>query len=169
MRGLSLGDRLELLREAYSVHDGLVALELDGSWHPGAEPGVECVVLADLDLVDASEGLSDEEARSLAAFLRLSHVRGRLLPDEVVVDGVRFRVTPADEFTGHVTYLVHDGELTLLESTGPYEGRATLPALVALYRAYGRAAVVQTHGLASRLGLAAAITGVDRARTPSVA
>ncbi|GEL96086.1 hypothetical protein [Cellulomonas composti] len=169
LRGLSLEDRVELVRTAFAVDDGIATLELDGSWHPGGEPDVACVVLADVDLVDACVGLRADERRSLSTLLGLSHVSGRLLPAPVEVGPVRFRVTPAEEFTGAVTYLVYDGPRTLLEITEQLDDRRTLGLLVALYQDHGPAAVVQVDGLAPRLGLAAAIAGVTRARTPHVA
>lgn len=170
LRGLPLVDRVELVRTAYSVHDGFVALELDASWHPAAdEPAVDCRVLVDLDELDATEGLDEGDARVLRALLRVGHVGGRLLAREVEQDGVRFRVTPADEFTSDVTYLVHDGARTLVEHTGPLAGVDLLDAMVTLHRDHGPAALVQADGLARRIGLAAAVEGVRRARTPSVA
>ena len=173
LRGLTLEDRVELVRTAYAVNDGIATLELDGSWHPGGEPDPWCVVLVDVDLVDACAGLTPDERRSLSTLLGLAHVSGRLLPApvEVASEGgaVRFRVTPADEFTGAVTYLVHEGARVLLEVTEQLDDRRTLGALVALYQDHGPAAVVQVDGLAGRLGLAAAIDGIRRARTASVA
>ncbi|RHA37136.1 hypothetical protein [Cellulomonas rhizosphaerae] len=169
LRGLSLEDRVELVRDAYSVHAGFATLEVDASWHPAQDDASEaCVVLLDLDALDATEGLDDADARCLRNLLEVAHVRGRLLPPLVAVDGVQFRIAPDDVFTGDVTYLVHDGSTTLLEHTGPLE-RALLDELVGLHRAFGPAALVQVDGLAPRLGLRAAVDGVLRARTPSVA
>ncbi len=161
---------MESVRTAYSAHDGFLTLEVDASWHPGSsEPEPDCVVLVDMDALDACEGLSDDERRGLDALLSVSHVRGRVLPSPVDVGSVRFRVSPSFGFDGEVVYSAHDGAQTLLEVTCPYGGRGELAALVELYRTHGAAAVVQVDGLAPRLGLAAAVAGVARARTPSVA
>jgi len=174
LRGLSLEERTELVRTAYSAHDGFLTLELDASWHPGAgedgfAPDEGCVVLADMDALDACEGLSDDERYGLTALLGITHVRGRVLPEPAEVGSVRFRVAPAYGFDAEVTYVVHDGPTTLLEVTCAYGGRDELASLVRLYRDLGPAAVVQVDGLAPRLGLAAAVAGVTRARTASVA
>ncbi|MEN0130247.1 MAG: hypothetical protein AAGC49_12460 [Brevundimonas sp.] len=169
LRGLPLADRVDLVRAAYSVHAGFLTLDVDASWHPSAdEPREDCVVLLDMDALDATEGLDEPDARSLRNLLEIAHVRGRLLPQPVEVGTARFRVAPADEFDGTVTYLVLDGATTLLEQTGPLD-RGVLDELVGLYRAFGTAALVQVDGLAPRLGLRTAMDGVLRARTPSVA
>lgn len=169
LRGLPLVERVDLVRGAYSVHAGFLTLEVDATWHPAQhEPDEACVVLLDMDALDATEGLDEADARSLRNLLEIAHVRGRLLPRDVEHGTVRFRVAPADEFTGEVTYLVLDGTTTLLEQTGPLQ-RDLLDELVALHQAYGRAALVQVDGLAPRLGLRTALDGVQRARTPSVA
>ena len=174
LRGLPLEERMETVRTAYSAHDGFLTLEVDCSWHPGAhdeddEPGTGCVVLVDMDALDACEGLPVDERRGLTALLGISQVRGRVLPAPVEVGSVRFRVSPSFGFDSEVTYVVHDGPTTLLELTCPFGGRDELRSLVELYRAHGPAAVVQVDGLAPRIGLAAAVAGVTRARTPSVA
>ena len=165
---------MEAVRTAYSAHDGFLTLEVDASWHPGLghgddEPGAGCVVLVDMDALDACEGLPDDERRGLETLLGISHVRGRVLPAVVEVGSVRFRVSPSFGFASEVTYVVYDGPTTLLELTCAFGGRDELRSLVELYRAHGPAAVVQVDGLAPRIGLAAAVDGVLRARTPSVA
>lgn len=180
LRALGLEERMEAVRTAYSAHDGFLTLEVDASWHPGLadagqgdepgeEPDEDCVVLVDMDALDACEGLPDDERAGLERLLGISHVRGRVLPPPVEVGPVRFRVSPSFGFDGEVTYVVHEGATTLLEVTCPYGGRDELRSLVDLYRAHGAAAVVQVDGLAPRIGLAAAVEGVGRARTPSVA
>jgi hypothetical protein len=170
LRGLPLAERTELIRRAYSAHDGFLALELDASWHPAAdEPAVDCRILVDLDELDATEGLTDDESRTLRELLRVGHVGGRPLARAVEQHGLTFRVTPTDEFTSHVSYLVHDASRTVLEYSGPLGDIDVLDALVTLHRDHGTAALVQVDGLARRMGLAAAIEGVRRARTPSVA
>ena len=156
LRGMPIEERMELVRTAYSAYDGFLTLEADASWHPGSsEPDPGCVVLVDMDALDACEGLAD--------------VRGRVLPPPVEIGTVRFRVSPSFGFDAEVVYVVHDGPQTLLELTCAYGGRGELASLVALYSEHGPAAVVQVDGLAPRLGLAAAVAGVSRARTPSVA
>jgi hypothetical protein len=170
LAGMTLAERLERVRTAWSAHDGFLTLELDAAWHPGSsEPDPSCVVLVDMDALDACTGLGDQEGEGIAALLRLAHVHGRVLPPAVEVGPVRFRVTPAEDFVGEVTYLVHEGPRTLLEVTCRYGGRDELASLVELYRVHGPAAVVQVDGLAGRLGLPAAVEGVRRARTASVA
>lgn len=170
LHAMSAAERFECVRTAWSACDGFLTIEVDASWHPGTDaPDERCVVLVDMDALDACAGLDPIEAEGIAALLRLAHVRGRVLPDPVLVGPVRFRVTPAEEFTGAVTYLVHDGETTLLEHTCAYGGRDELTSLVDLYREHGAPALVQVDGLADRLGLALAVEGVRRARTPSVA
>ncbi|CAM5786755.1 Ribosome maturation factor RimP OS=Cellulomonas persica OX=76861 GN=CPE01_13700 PE=4 SV=1 [Cellulomonas persica] len=170
LRGVPIEERMDLVRTAYSAYDGFLTLEVDASWHPGSsEPEADCVVLVDMDALDACEGLSDEERHGLSALLGIAHVRGRVLPPPVEIGSVRFRVSPAFGFDGEVVYVVHDGPQTLLEVTCPYGGRGELAALVELYSEHGPAAVVQVDGLAPRLGLSAAIAGIARARTPSVA
>ncbi|MDM7830191.1 hypothetical protein [Cellulomonas edaphi] len=169
LRGLSLPDRVDLVRAAYSVHAGFLSLEVDASWHPSQDDAAEsCVVLVDLDALDATEGLDPADARTLRNLLEVAHVRGRLLPQAVEHGSVRFRVAPADDFDGTVTYLVLDGATTVLEQSGPLE-RDLLDQLVGLYQSFGVAALVQVDGLAPRLGLRSAMDGVLRARTPSVA
>lgn len=170
LRGLTVDERATLVRSAFSVHAGFLAVEVDGSWHPvHVEPTEACFVLADLDAIDATEGLTGEDARRIRDLLDESHVGGRALPVEAQVGSVRFRVTPADDFMGHLTYLVHDGPATLLEVGVPRSEAHVLAELVDLFRSHGRAAVVQVDGLAPRIGLGAAIEGVRRARTASVA
>lgn len=170
LRGMPIEERMELVRTAYSAYDGFLTLEADASWHPGSsEPDPGCVVLVDMDALDACEGLADDERRGLSALLGIAHVRGRVLPPPVEIGTVRFRVSPSFGFDAEVVYVVHDGPQTLLELTCPYGGRGELASLVALYSEHGPAAVVQVDGLAPRLGLAAAVAGVSRARTPSVA
>ena len=169
LRGLALADRVDVVRAAYSVHAGFLTLEVDGSWHPVQdEPDEACVVLLDMDALDATEGLDEPDSRSLRNLLEVAHVRGRLLPLPVQHGSARFRVAPADEFDGSVTYLVLDGATTLLEQTAPL-ARGLFDEVVALYQAFGPAALVQVDGLAPRLGLQTAVDGVMRARTPSVA
>jgi hypothetical protein len=169
LRGLALTDRVDLVRAAYSVQAGFLTLELDASWHPAQdEPSEACVVLLDMDALDATEGLDEPDARSLRNLLEVAHVRGRLLPPPVEHGTVRFRVTPSDEFDGSVTYLVLDGATTLLEQTAPLDN-GLLDELVDLFQTYGPATLVQVDGLAPRLGLRTAAAGVMRARTPSVA
>jgi hypothetical protein len=170
LRGLTTDERAALIRSAFSVHAGFLAVEVDASWHPvHVEPTEACFVLADLDAIDATAGLAAEDARRIRDLLDESHVGGQALPVEAQVGSVRFRVTPADDFVGHLTYLVHDGPATLLEVGVPRSEAHVLAELVDLYRTHGRAAVVQVDGLAPRIGLGAAIEGVRRARTASVA
>jgi hypothetical protein len=170
LRGLTLDERTALIRSAFSVHAGFLAVEVDGSWHPAhVDPTEACFVLADLDAIDATDGLTGDDARRVRDLLDQSHVGGRALPVEAQVGSVRFRVTPADDFMGRLTYLVHDGAATLLEVAVPREEPHVLADLVDLFRTHGAAAVVQADGLAPRIGLGAAIEGVRRARTASVA
>jgi len=169
LSGLTLRDRVEVIRAAHSVHSGFLALEVDAAWHPSsADPDVSCVVLADLDAVDASEGLTPQEARMVQDLLEVAHVRGRLLARAVDHGPLRVQVAPADDFAGTVTYVVQDGPTTLLEIDEPYDAQlfadlADPPATL------GRTAIVQVDGLAGRIGLTAALAGVRRARTSSVA
>ena len=76
MRGLSADERAALIRDAFSVSGGFLALEVDASWHPGSvEPTESCVVLADLDSLDASAGLDADGAKAIRDLLEIGHVR----------------------------------------------------------------------------------------------
>ncbi|WP_029291343.1 hypothetical protein [Cellulomonas sp. HZM] len=169
LRGLTLGERCDRIRGAHSVHGGFLALEVDASWHPSAdEPSPSCVVLADLDALDASVGLADDEARVVRNMLEVAHVGGRLLPRPVDAGGAVVTVTPADDFLGTVIYAVQHGPRTLLEVEEPFEN-GVAQELADLFARHGAAAVVQADGLAGRIGLRAAVAGITRARTASVA
>ena len=156
MRGLSADERATLIRDAFSVSGGFLALEVDASWHPGSvEPTESCVVLADLDSLDASAGLDADGAKAIRDLLEIGHVRGQPLPAPVEVGSVRFRVAPADEFGPAMSYLVTDGTETLLEATVPVPHADLLPALVAVHRERGvrrprRASTCSPHGSAWR-------------------
>lgn len=164
LRGLPVEERLALVAEAFSVHGGFLTLELDASWHPGSdEPGTGCVVLADLDEIDACEGLDDEDGRRVRAALGPAHVTGRPLPRPVEVEGLTFRATPAAEFGPAVTYVAYDHDGTALEVVTPLSERDILADLVELYRAHGRPALVRVDRIAARAGLLRAIDSVREA------
>ncbi|GEK23031.1 hypothetical protein CXY01_35510 [Cellulomonas xylanilytica] len=163
MRGLSADERAALIRDAFSVSGGFLALEVDASWHPGSvEPTESCVVLADLDSLDASAGLDAEGAKAIRDLLEIGHVSGQPLPAPVEVGSVRFRVAPADEFGPAMSYLVTDGTETLLEATVPVPHDDLLPALVAVHSERGAAGLTSLDVLAARFGLATALTRLGR-------
>ena len=165
MRGLSADERAALIRDAFSVSGGFLALEVDASWHPGSvEPTESCVVLADLDSLDASAGLDAEGAKAIRDLLEIGHVRGQSLPAPVEVGSVRFRVAPADEFGPAMSYLVTDGTETLLEATVPVPHDDLLPALVAVHSERGVPGLTALDALAARFGLATALAHLGRER-----
>ncbi len=158
MRGLSADERAALIRQAFSVSGGFLALEVDASWHPGSdEPTESCVVLADLDSLDASAGLDADGARAIRALLEIGHVAGQPIPSPVEVGSVRFRVAPADEFGPAMSYVVTEGTETLLEATVPVPHENLMPALLGVHRELGVEGIVRVDVLAARLGLAAAV------------
>jgi hypothetical protein len=170
MRGMSADERTALIRDAFSVSGGFLALEVDASWHPGSEEPTEgCVVLADLDSLDASAGLDAAGAAAIRDLLEVGHVRGQLLPTPIEVGSVRFRVAPADEFGPAIAYVVTEGTETLLDATVPVPHQDMLPALVDLYREHGADALVRADALAGRTGLAVAIGRVRHERGAAVA
>jgi hypothetical protein len=163
LRGLPVEERLALVADAFAAHGGFLTLEVDASWHPGSdEPGTGCVVLADLDEIDAAEGLTDDDARRLRAVLGAARVTGRPLPLPVELDGLTFRATPAAEFRPVVTYVAYDRDGTALEAVAELSERDLLGELVELYRDHGRPALTRVDRAAPRVGLAAAI---DAARS----
>lgn len=170
MRGLSADQRAALIRDAFSVSGGFLALEVDASWHPGSdEPTEGCVVLADLDSLDASAGLDADGAKTIRDLLEIGHVRGQSLPAAVEVGTVRFRVAPADEFGPAMSYLVTDGTETLLEATVQVPHVDLLPELVAVHGELGADALARVDVVAARTGLAAAISRVRQERATAVA
>ena len=170
LRGMSADERAALIRDAFSVSGGFLALEVDASWHPGAdEPTEGCVVLADLDSLDASAGLDAAGAKAIRDLLEIGHVRGQALPAPVEVGSVRFRVAPADEFGPAMAYMVTDGTETLLDATVPVPHQDLLADLVELHRDLGTDALVRVDALAARTGLAAAIGRVRSERGVAVA
>jgi len=170
MRGMSADERAALIRDAFSVSGGFLALEVDASWHPGSDaPTEECVVLADLDSLDASAGLDADGASAIRALLEIGHVRGQALPAPVEVGAVRFRVGPADEFGPAMSYVVTEGTETLLAATVPVPHDDLMPALVAAHRAHGRDGLARVDVLAARLGLAAALAQLDQKSRTAVA
>ena len=165
MRGLSADERAALIRDAFSVSGGFLALEVDASWHPGSDAPTEaCVVLADLDSLDASAGLDADGASAIRRLLEVGHVRGQALPAPVEVGPVRFRVGPADEFGPAISYVVTDGTETLLEATVPVPHDDMLPALVAVHSSRGATGLTSLDTLAARFGLATALAHLDRDR-----
>jgi hypothetical protein len=163
MRGLSADERATLIRDAFSVSGGFLALEVDASWHPGTvEPTEACVVLADLDSLDASAGLDAEGATAIRALLEVGHVRGQRIPAPVEVGSVRFRVAPADEFGPAMSYVVTEGTETILEATVPVPHADLLPSLVAVLAEQGLDGLARLDVRAARLGLAAALVGDGR-------
>jgi hypothetical protein len=170
MRGLSAVERAALIREAFSVSGGFLALEVDASWHPGSdEPAEGCVVLADLDSLDASAGLDADGAKAIRDLLEVGHVRGQRIPTPVEVGSVRFRVAPADEFGPAMSYVVTDGTETLLEATVPVPHADLMSALVTVHREHGVPGLTRLDVLAGRLGLAAAIAQLDGGLRSAVA
>ncbi len=170
LKGLSADERAALIRRAFSVSGGFLALELDASWHPGDdEPAESCVVLADMDSLDASVGLDAEGAARIRALLEHAHVGGRPLPAPVDVGAVRFRVAPSEEFVPAVTYLVTDGTETVLEVSVSMPHEGLLDSLVALHQAEGVPGLARVDALARRLGLAGAIGHVLHERSVAVA
>lgn len=170
MRGMSADERAALIRDAFSVSGGFLALEVDASWHPGSEEPTEgCVVLADLDSLDASAGLDAAGAKAIRDLLEVGHVRGQALPSPVVVGQVCFRVAPADEFGPAIAYVVTEGTETLLDATVPVPHQDVLPALVDLFREHGVDALVRVDALAARTGLVPAIARVQHERGVAVA
>ena len=166
MRGLSADERAALIRDAFSVSGGFLALEVDASWHPGSvEPTESCVVLADLDSLDASAGLDADGAKAIRDLLEVGHVGGQPLPAPVEVGSVRFRVAPADEFGPAMSYLVTEGTETLLESTVPVPHDDLLPALVAVHSERGVPGLTSLDALAARFGLATALAHLSREHT----
>lgn len=165
--GLALADRLALVETAFAVEGGFLTLEVDGSWHPG-EPDESCVVLVDLDAIDAAAGLDEDDARRLRAALHLARSGGRMLPDEVAIGRIRLRARPADTFRPQVTYVVEDAGRPLLELTAEPGEPALLAALVAAHERLGPDAWAHVASVArrssSRGRLAAALAELgDRA------
>lgn len=165
--GLALADRLALVETAFAVEGGFLTLEVDGSWHPG-EPDESCVVLVDLDAIDAAAGLDEDDARRLRSALHLARSGGRMLPDEVARGRLRLRARPADTFRAQVTYVVEDAGRTLLEVTAEPGEPSLLEALVAVHDRLGADAWARVAAVArrpsSRGRLAAAIAELgDRA------
>ena len=171
MRGLSADERAALIRGAFSVSGGFLALEVDASWHPGSdEPAESCVVLADLDSLDASAGLDAAGAKAIRDLLEIGHVSGQPLPAPVEVGSVRFRVAPADEFGPAMSYLVTEGTETLLEATVPVPHDDLLPALVAVHSERGVPGLTSLDALAGlRVGLVTAVAHLDRGERAAVA
>jgi hypothetical protein len=167
---MSADERAVLIRDAFSVSGGFLALEVDASWHPGSdEPTEGCVVLADLDSLDASAGLDAAGAKAIRDLLEIGHVRGQALPAPVEVGTVRFRVAPADEFGPAIAYMVTDGTETLLDATVPVPHQDLLADLVDLHRDLGAEALVRVDACAGRLGLVTAIARVRGERGAAVA
>jgi hypothetical protein len=167
---MSADERAALIRDAFSVSGGFLALEVDASWHPGSdEPSEGCVVLADLDSLDASAGLDAAGAKAIRDLLEIGHVRGQALPAPVEVGSVRFRVAPADEFGPAIAYVVTEGTETLLDATVPVPHQDLLAELVALHGELGTDGLVRVDALAARTGLAAAIARVRQQRSAAVA
>ena len=170
LRGLDLQARLDAVRSAFAVHDGFLTLELDAAWHPGAdEPGPACVVLVDLDELDACVGLPADDAATVRAELRGIRVAGRTMPAPVVVDGTWFRVAPAQGFVPHVTYVVHDADGTVLEVDEPLVERDLLAELVDEFGRSGRPGLVRLDAVAARRSLAGALDEARRAVAVAVA
>ncbi|WP_421735741.1 hypothetical protein [Cellulomonas sp.] len=170
LRGMSADERAALIRDAFSVSGGFLALEVDASWHPGSdEPAEGCVVLADLDSLDASAGLDAAGAKAIRDLLEVGHVRGQALPAPVEVGSVRFRVAPADEFGPAMAYMVTDGTETVLDATVPVPHPDLLPELVAVHRELGVDALAQLDVLAARTGLAASIARMRQGGAAAVA
>lgn len=166
LRGLDVAARLEAVGAAFAVHDGFLTLEVDAAWHPGSdEPGAACVVLVDLDELDACAGLDDADAQAVRAALRGTRVGGRTMPAPVLVDGTWFRAAPAQGFVPHVTYVVHDADGTVLEVDEPLVERDLLAELVDEFARSGRAGLVRLDALAARRSLAGAL---DEARDVAV-
>jgi len=169
--GLGLAERLALVEAAFAVEGGFLTLEADASWHPAAsDPDEACVVLVDLDAIDASAGLDDEDARRLRAALHLARSGGRMLPDEVALGRTRFRARPADSFRPQVTYVIEEAGRTLLEVTAEPGEPPVLGALVDAYDRLGPDAAARVAAVArrrsSRGRLAAALVELtDRAVT----
>src|SRR4051794_16581059 len=86
LRGLTADERAALIRSAFSVHAGFLAVEVDASWPPAhVEPRGACFVLAALDAIAATLGLVAEDARLVRELLDQSHVGGQALPVEAQV------------------------------------------------------------------------------------
>ncbi|GCE78437.1 hypothetical protein CBZ_34930 [Cellulomonas biazotea] len=170
LRGLDVAERLRLVEEAFAVHDGFLTLEVDAAWHPGSDdPGPSCVVLVDLDEVDACVGLAADDAAAVRAALRGTRVGGRPLPAPVLVDGTWFRVAPAQGFVPHVTYVVHDGAGTVLEVDEPLVERDLVAELVDTFARAGRDGLVHLDAVAARRSLAGALDAARHAPAVAVA
>ncbi|SFB36139.1 hypothetical protein SAMN05421867_11751 [Cellulomonas marina] len=142
LRRAPLAERLALLAAAVRVEDGFCTVELDGSWHPdGEEPGLDCVVLADLDELDATEGLDPREATQVRAALTGVRLLGRDLPGPLEVDGLRLHVRPAWEYAPALVVSVDDAQGPVVELLAAPDEVDLLPALVELHRTGGRSAL----------------------------
>ncbi|WP_129336167.1 hypothetical protein [Cellulomonas endophytica] len=168
--GLGLAERLALVEAAWSVEDGFLVLELDGAWHPAhGEPDEACVLLADLDEVDATAGLGTEEAARLRAALAGARLGGLDLPLPHEAEGLRVRVRPAREFAPALLVTAEDADGPALDAVVaapadvPSAAGEVLAAVVALHARHGRAGLVALDRLAGRHPLLDAVAAVERA------